>query len=119
MGGRFSLLVAGYHPDRVGAAASFHGGRLADLHDPNSPALLADRVWATVYVAAAEDDATCPPEQLERLAKAYAEAGVAHTIEVYPAAHGFAVPDNGTYDEVAAERHWAALASLYRSTIGA
>jgi carboxymethylenebutenolidase len=29
MGGRISLLVAGHHPDRIGAAASFHGGRLA------------------------------------------------------------------------------------------
>ena len=45
-----------------------------------------------------------------------AEAGVAHTIETYPGAHGFAVPDNvGPYDEALAERHWAALAALYRS----
>ncbi len=29
MGGRISLIVAGHHPDRIGAAASFHGGRLA------------------------------------------------------------------------------------------
>jgi carboxymethylenebutenolidase len=69
-----------------------------------------------VYVAAAENDGLCPPEQLDRLAKAYTEAGVAHTIEVYPGAHGFAVPDNiGPYDEALAERHWAALATLYRS----
>lgn len=115
MGGRISLLVAGHHPDRVGAAASFHGGRLADASDPDSPALVADRVRATVYVAAAENDELCPPEQLDRLAKAYTEAGVAHTIETYPGAHGFAVPDNvGRYDEALAERHWAALATLYR-----
>jgi carboxymethylenebutenolidase len=116
MGGRISLLVAGHHPDRVGAAASFHGGRLADEADPDSPALVADRVRATVYVAAAENDELCPPEQLDRLAKAYTEAGVVHTIETYPGAHGFAVPDNvGRYDEALAERHWAALATLYRS----
>jgi carboxymethylenebutenolidase len=115
MGGRISLLVASHHPDRVGAAASFHGGRLADESDPDSPALVADRVRATVYVAAAENDELCPPEQLDRLAKAYTEAGVAHTIETYPGAHGFAVPDNiGRYDEALAERHWAALATLYR-----
>jgi len=116
MGGRISLLVASHHPDRVGAAASFHGGRLADESDPDSPALLADRVRATVYVAAAENDELCPPEQLDRLAKAYTEAGVTHTIETYPGAHGFAVPDNiGRYDEALAERHWAALEALYRS----
>ncbi len=118
MGGRLSLLVAGHHPDRIGAAASFHGGRLADAADPDSPATVAGRVQATVYVAAAEHDETCPPEQLDRLAKAYTDAGVTHTIETYPGAHGFAVPDNaGRYDEALAERHWAALQTLYRSAL--
>jgi carboxymethylenebutenolidase len=115
MGGRISLVVAGHHPDRVGASASFHGGRLAQEGDPDSPALVADRVRADIYVAAAENDDTCPPEQLDRLAKAYTEAGVAYTIETYPGAHGFAVPDNGPYDEPLGERHWAALETLYRS----
>jgi carboxymethylenebutenolidase len=118
MGGRISLLVAAHHADRIGAAASFHGGRLADEADPDSPVLVADRVQATVYVAAAENDASCPPEQLDRLEKAYTEAGVAHTIETYPAAHGFAVPDNPPYTEAMAERHWSALASLYGSALG-
>ena len=59
-----------------------------------------------MYVAAAENDPTCPPEQLDLLEKAYTAAGVAHTIETYPAAHGFAVPENGGDDEAAAERHW-------------
>jgi len=115
MGGRISLTVAGHHPDRIGAAASFHGGRLAAEGDPDSPAAIADRVRATVYVAAAENDETCPPEQLDRLAKAYTEAGVTYTIETYPGAHGFAVPDNGPYEEALGERHWAALEALYRS----
>jgi len=72
---------------------------------------------ATVYVAAAENDASCPPDQLERLEKALAEAGVRHTIETYPAAHGFAVPDNPTYDAAADERHWSALEQLYASAL--
>lgn len=115
MGGRASLLVAGHHPDRVGAAASFHGGRLADDADPDGPHLLADRMRATVYVAAAQDDATFPPEQYERLEKAFAAAGVRATMETYPAAHGFAVPDNATYDRVADERHRAAMTALFRT----
>ena len=119
MGGRASLLVAGHFPDRVAAAASVHGGRLAAPEDPDSPYLLADRVRAVVYVAAAQDDPSCPPDQLDRLASAYAGAGVAHTVETYPAAHGFAVPDNPTYDPAAAERHWRALADLYARTLGA
>ena len=113
MGGRMSLLVAGHHPERVGAAASFHGGRLADADDPDSPHLLADRVRAAVHVAAAQDDASFPPDQYERLEKAYAEARVRAVLETYPAHHGFAVPDNDTYDADAAERHWTASTGLF------
>jgi carboxymethylenebutenolidase len=119
MGGRAALLVAGSHPERVAAAASFHGGRLAAADDPDSPHRLAERIRATVYVAAAENDAACPPEQLERLEKALAAAGVRHTVEVYPAAHGFAVPDNPTYDPAADARHWAALEELYAAALAA
>lgn len=113
MGGRTSLIVAGHYPDQVAAAASFHGGRLAAMDDPDSPYLLADRIRARVYVAAAENDEHFPPEQHERLHQALTAAGVPHTIDVYPAAHGFAVPDNPTYDAAADERHWAALTELY------
>ena len=117
MGGRAALLAAAHHPERVAAAVSVHGGRLAPADDPESPGRYADRMRATIHVAAAENDASCPPDQLERLEKQLAEAGVPHTIETYPAAHGFAVPDNPTYDPVADERHWAMLERLYASTL--
>jgi carboxymethylenebutenolidase len=116
MGGRASLLVAGNHPDRVAAAASFHGGNLA-ADDPDSPHLLAGRIRARVLVAAAQNDRVFPAEQHERLAKALTAAGVDHRIETYPAEHGFAVPDNPTYDADADRRHWAALAELYGGTL--
>lgn len=117
MGGRTSLLVAGSHPDRVAAAASFHGGRIAVEGDPNSPHLLAGHIRATVYVAGAENDGSYTPEQAALLEEALTAAGVEHTLEMYPAAHGFAVPDNAPYDKDAAERHWAAMASLYASAL--
>jgi carboxymethylenebutenolidase len=44
---------------------------------------------------------------------------VEHTIEFYPARHGFAVPDNPTYDAQASDRHWAALGELYRAHLQA
>ena len=69
-------------------------------------------------MAAAENDASCPPEQLARLEKALAKAGVRHTVETYPAAHGFAVPDNPTYDPAADDRHWGALEGLYGTALG-
>ncbi|GAA1973184.1 dienelactone hydrolase family protein [Amycolatopsis minnesotensis] len=118
MGGRASLTAAGHYPGRIAAAASFHGGNLAKEDDPDSPHLRADRIGASVYVAGAEDDASFPAEQAERLEGALTGAGVRHTVETYPAAHGFAVADNPTYDADAAERHWAALTRLYADTLG-
>jgi carboxymethylenebutenolidase len=35
-----------------------------------------------------------------------------------PARHGFAVPDNPTYDADANSRHWAALRQLYQTHLG-
>ncbi|QHF93847.1 dienelactone hydrolase [Streptomyces sp. NHF165] len=118
MGGRTSLIVAGHRPDRVVAAASFHGGGLADESDPDAPHRLADRMGAHVLVAAAENDEHFPPEQFDRLERALTSAGVRHTMETYPAAHGFAVPDNPTHDEAATERHWSALAALFATSLG-
>jgi carboxymethylenebutenolidase len=42
---------------------------------------------------------------------------VAHTIEWYSAANGFAVPDNPPYDAAADERHWAATTDLFGSAL--
>jgi carboxymethylenebutenolidase len=117
MGGRLSLITAGAHPDKVGAAASFHGGRIAVEDDPESPHLAANRISATVYVAGAEDDGSFTPEQAQLLDSALTEASVPHTVEFYPAKHGFAVPDNPTYDAAAEDRHWKALEALYGSAL--
>jgi carboxymethylenebutenolidase len=119
MGGRMSLLTAAHYPTRVSAAASFHGGRLAVEDDPDSPYLVADRILASVHVAAADNDSSFPPEQYARLEQAFTAAGVDYTMAVYPAAHGFAVPDNETYDLAAAERHWGALEDLYGRRLNA
>jgi carboxymethylenebutenolidase len=116
MGGRTSLIVVGRQPDRVGAAASFHGGGLA-TDDPGSPHLLADRIQAPVYVAGAENDHSFTPQQAEMLDKALTAAGVEHTVEIYPAGHGFAVPDNGAYDADAAARHWTATKDFFGAAL--
>ena len=115
LGGRLSLIAAAGLGSTVAAAASFHGGRLALPDDPGSPHLLADRLTGTVYVAGAIEDGSFTAEQAELLDRALTDAGVDHTVEFYPARHGFAVPDNDTYDGAAAERHWAALRHLYQA----
>ena len=112
MGGRTSLMVAGRVPDRVAAAMSFHGGGLVS-DDDSSPHLLADRIRAAVYVGAAEDDPSYTRAQSQTLDAALSAAGVDHVIEWYPAAHGFAVPDNAPYDASAAQRHWEAMQRFF------
>jgi carboxymethylenebutenolidase len=116
-GGRMSMIAAGVHGGKVAAAASFHGGRIAVADDPDSPHLRADRITARVYVAGAQDDDSFTPEQAELLESALTEAGVEHTVEIYPAHHGFAVPDNPTFDETAEARHWDALTTLYQARL--
>ncbi len=112
MGGRLSLVSAAHHPDRIVAAASFHGGHLV-TDAPDSPHRLVERISGRVYVAGAEDDASFTADDAAALEDALTAAGVEHTVEFYPAGHGFAVPDNSTFDETAAERHWQALGDLY------
>lgn len=112
MGGGLSLTAAAHHPDRIVAAASFHAGRLA-TDAPDSPHLVVGNITGRVDVAGAQNDASFPAEQAAHLEQALTEAGVDHTIETYPALHGFAVPDNPTYDAEATARHWLALDQLF------
>ncbi|HEU0192015.1 MAG TPA: alpha/beta fold hydrolase [Mycobacterium sp.] len=116
MGGRTSLVVAGRVPDRVAAAASFHGGNLV-TDKPDSPHLLADRIRAAVYVGGAHRDASFTKRDAETLEQSLTAAGVEHTIETYAGEHGFAVPDNPPYDAAAAERHWAAMRDLFAAKL--
>ncbi|MGI9164333.1 MAG: dienelactone hydrolase family protein [Mycobacterium sp.] len=117
MGGRTSLIVAGRVPERVAAAMSFHGGGLA-ADDPGSPHLLAEEIGAAVYVGGAENDASYTVEDEQRLEQALTDAGVEHILEWYPAEHGFAVTDNGPYDESSAERHWRAMEEFFGTHLG-
>jgi carboxymethylenebutenolidase len=117
LGGRMSLIAAGGLGRKIAAASSFHGGRLAVAGDPSSPHLLADHITATIYVAGATDDDSFTTEQAELLGRALTGSGVDHTLEFYPARHGFAVPDNPTYNTEADARHWEALHQLYRTRL--
>jgi carboxymethylenebutenolidase len=107
MGGRLSLITAANLGERIAAAASFHGGNLAKADDPDSPHHKASAIKAAVYVAGAIEDQSFT-----------SEAEVIHTIETYQAHHGFAVPDNPSYDAAAAERHWKAMEQFFGSVLG-
>ncbi|NUP21215.1 MAG: dienelactone hydrolase family protein [Streptomyces sp.] len=117
MGAALALRTAGTYPDRVAAAAGFHGGRLA-TDAPDSPHLVAEHITAELYFAHADADQSMPPEQMERLDAALTAAGVRHRSEVYEGAHhGYTQADTAVYDEAAAERHWAALLDLLKRAL--
>ena len=111
MGGLMSLSAAGTYPDRIVAAASYHGGRLA-TDAPESPHLLAPRIRSRVYVAGAIEDPSFPDEMKARLEDALTKAGVDHAIETFPAKHGWVFRDTPVYDAAAAERHYQTLFAL-------
>lgn len=118
MGGGMAITAAGTFPDRVAAAISFHGGRLA-TDDPASPHLLAPKIRAELYIAVADGDPSCPPQMVERLKQALDAAGVRYRCEVYPGtSHGWMKTDFPVYDEAAAERGWSELFALFDRTLG-
>lgn len=116
MGGLMSLAAAGTYPDRIVAAASYHGGRLA-TDAPDSPHLLAPKMKARVYVAGAIEDQGFPDEMKARLEDALTKAGVDHKIETYQAKHGWVFRDTPVYDAAASERHWQTLVALLDATL--
>jgi carboxymethylenebutenolidase len=108
MGGGMAIAAAGTYPDRFAAVASFHGGNLA-TDAPDSPHRFASTIGARLYIAAASDDASYPPEMAELMETALRGANVQYRAETYPAAHGWMKPDFPVFDEAAAERGWEKL----------
>jgi carboxymethylenebutenolidase len=117
MGGSRAINAAAAYPDRIAAAASFHGGNLAG-DAPDSPHLNVATIKGRVYVGSAGVDGSFPPEQSARLAEALRRAEIDHVIENYVGmAHGWAVSDHSVYDEHGAERHWQRLLTFFAETL--
>jgi carboxymethylenebutenolidase len=123
MGGALTFRTAAAVPERIGAAASFHGGGLV-TDRPDSPHLLAPRIHGRVYVGVAANDDQRQPDAKDKLREAFAAAKVPAEVEVYPARHGWCVADMPTeagtpiYSAPEAERAWAKLLALYRAALG-
>jgi len=117
MGCGIVVRAAGTFPDKIAAAAGFHGGRLA-TDAPDSPHLLAPKMTAKVYIAGADEDAGFPPEQADKLREALDAAGVDNEVTIYAGArHGYTMPDLPVYNEAAAERHWSEMLKLFDATL--
>ena len=122
MGGPLIVRTAAAFPDRIGAAASFHGGGLVTAN-PNSPHLLAPDIQARMYFGIASNDDAQQPEAKDVLRETFADAGVAAEIEVYSGQHGWCITDmpaqggDPIYNEADAERAWGKLMELYEEAL--
>ena len=116
MGGPITMRSAAALPERIGAAASFHGGGLV-TEAPDSPHRLVPQMKAAYLFAIAENDDAREPAAKDALREAFAKAGLAAEIEVYPAAHGWCPPDSPVYDEAQAERAWGRMLALFARTL--
>ena len=117
MGGPFTMRAAAAVPDRIGAAASFHGGGLV-TDGADSPHLLVPQMKASYLFAIAANDDENQPEAKDVLREAFAQAGLPAEIEVYEGAmHGWCPPDSTVYHEVQAERAWSRLLVLFENAL--
>ena len=116
MGGPMVMRTAAAVPNRVGGAATFHGGGLV-TDQPDSPHLLVPEMKAQFLHAIAENDDERQPEAKNVLRETFGKAGLKAEIEVYPAAHGWCPPDSAVYDEAQAERAWSRLLALFGNAL--
>ena len=117
MGGPITMRTAAAVPDRIGAAASFHGGGLV-TDQPDSPHLLVPQMQAHYLFAIAANDDENQPEAKDVLREAFDEAGLPAEIEVYEGAlHGWCPPDSQVYFEAQAERAWSRLLALFETAL--
>lgn len=112
MGGPFTVRTAAVAPQRVKAAASFHGGKLVTA-EPDSPHLLLKDTQASYLFAIGQNDDAKEPTVKDALKKAAEEARRPAEIEVYPADHGWTVLDTPIYDKAQAERAWERMLALF------
>ena len=117
MGGSMTMRTAAAFPHRIGAGASFHGGRLV-TDAPDSPHRLVDRIRAHYLFAIAENDDQKDPKAKTVLRDAFAAAGLPAEIEVYAGTlHGWCPPDSAVYHEAQAERAWSRLLALFETAL--
>jgi carboxymethylenebutenolidase len=117
MGGRLSVVVSQGLGPRIGAAAGIHPGNLASDAGDSAHRHL-DRVTAEIYLAIADKDQWCTPEQVSSMEKALTAQGVTNEIEWHPdALHGFGVPGGDTYHKQASERVWERIQALFARTL--
>jgi carboxymethylenebutenolidase len=120
MGGPLVMRTAAAVPNRVGGAATFHGGGLV-TDKPDSPHLLIPKMKAQFLIAIAENDDKADklqPPAREQLKTAFAANKLKAEVEVYTGSqHGWCPPDSGVYNMDLAEKAWARLLDTFKSSL--
>jgi carboxymethylenebutenolidase len=117
MGGPIVFETAAARADRIGAAATFHGGGLV-TDKPDSPHLLIPKMKAHFLIAIAENDDQKQPEAKGVLRDSFAKAGQPAEIEVYTGTlHGWCPPDSAVYNAPQAEKAWERLTALFKEAL--
>ncbi len=110
--GKMALYAAAARPERVGSAASFHGGGLV-TEDASSPHRLLPRIKARLYFGHADHDKSMPAEAIAALEAALAAWGGRYESELYRSAtHAWTEPDSPVYDSAQAARAFDKLIEL-------
>ena len=112
MGGPMVMRTAAAVPERVGAAATFHGGGLASTA-ADSPHLLVPQMKAQSLHCVAQNDDQRDANAKVLLKEAFDKAKLLTEIEVYPAMHGWCAIDSEQFNMEQAERAHARLLVLF------
>ena len=117
MGGPLVFRTAATNPERIGAAATFHGGGLV-TDKPDSPHLLIPKMKAHFLVAVAANDDAKQPDAKTTLKTSFAQASLPASVEVFEGTmHGWCPPDSHVYKADAAERAWGEMLALFKTAL--
>jgi carboxymethylenebutenolidase len=117
MGGSQALAIAAALGDKIGGAASIHGGGFVTDRD-DSPHKNFHTTKAELYFGWADQDAGAPKEHIEIVEKAAKNAGLPIVIDFMEGAlHGFAPPGGARYNKEASEKHWERTLDMFGRTL--
>jgi len=115
--GAMALGIAAARPDKISAAASFHGGGLF-TDAPTSPHLVLPGVRARLYFGHAIEDRSMPKAAIENLERALKSWGGKFESEIYEGAyHSWTTPDSPVYNHRQADRAFKKLTELLAATL--
>ncbi len=115
--GAMAMRTAAKRSDKIGAAASFHGGGLY-TNASTSPHLVLPRIKCELYFGHGIEDQSMPAEAIKKFEQALASWGGKYESETYDGAfHGWTTSDAPVYNQQQAERAFEKLTALLAKTL--